>query len=96
MKDIIARVFGSGMILNAGLFIPQAVHLCRTKTAQGVSAPSSIGFNLRQFTGVLHGWFQGDRALMFGMPASLITCGSVTLLATRYGAVARSRTVPGA
>jgi MtN3 and saliva related transmembrane protein len=95
MKDLIAIVFGFGMILNAGLFIPQAVHLWRTKAAQGISVPSFAGFNLLQFTGILHGWFQGDHALMFGMLASLLTCGSVTLLALRYGAAAPSRTAPG-
>jgi len=86
MKEIVALIFGLGMILNAGLFIPQALHLWRTKTAQGISIPSFFGFNLLQFTGALHGWFQHDRALMFGMLASLMTCGSVTILAARYGA----------
>lgn len=94
MKDIIAMVFGFGMILNAGLFIPQALHLWRTKTAQGISVASFAGFNLLQFTGALHGWFQGDLALMYGMLASLVTCGSVTLLAVRYGAVAPRPNLP--
>jgi MtN3 and saliva related transmembrane protein len=89
MKNIVAMVFGIGMILNAGLFIPQAVHLWRTKTAKGISVPSFVGFNALQLIGVLHGWFQGDHALMLGMLASLITCGSVTLLAMHYGTQAR-------
>lgn len=91
MKDIVTMVFGFGMILNAALFIPQALHLWRAKTARGISVPSFLGFNLLQFTGALHGWFQHDRALMFGMLASLITCGSVTVLAARYGAAERAR-----
>jgi MtN3 and saliva related transmembrane protein len=89
MKEIVALIFGLGMILNAGLFSPQALHLWRTKTAQGISIPSFFGFNLLQLTGALHGWFQHDQALMFGMLASLITCGSVTILAARYGAMKR-------
>ena len=32
----------------------------------------------------LHGYFQHDYALMVGMLASLVTCGSVTVLAMRY------------
>lgn len=86
MKELVAIVFGFGMILNAGLFIPQAVHLWRAKTAKGISVPSFLGFNLLQFTGAVHGWYQRDHALMLGMLASLVTCGSVTLLAWRYRA----------
>ena len=35
MKDVVAVVFGFGMILNVAPFIPQAVHLWRTKTSRG-------------------------------------------------------------
>lgn len=89
MKETVALIFGFGMILNAGLFIPQALHLWRNRTGRGISVPSFLGFNLLQLTGALHGWFQHDRALMFGMLASLITCGSVTILAVRYSATER-------
>jgi uncharacterized protein with PQ loop repeat len=37
MREVVAVIFGLGMVLNAALFVPQAVHLWRTKTAQGVS-----------------------------------------------------------
>jgi MtN3 and saliva related transmembrane protein len=84
MKDAIAFVFGLGMLLNAALFIPQAVHLWRTKTSQGVSIASFAGFNTLQAIGALHGYIQHDHALMVGMLASLLTCGCVTLLATHY------------
>jgi len=84
MKDVVAVVFGFGMILNAALFVPQAVHLWRTKTSQGVSVLSFAGFNALQLVGALHGYFQGDDALMIGMIASLLTCGSVTMLAAKY------------
>jgi MtN3 and saliva related transmembrane protein len=84
MKEAIAFVFGLGMVLNAALFVPQAIHLWRTKTSQGVSILSFAGFNTLQAIGALHGYFQHDHALMIGMLASLLTCGSVTLLAARY------------
>jgi MtN3 and saliva related transmembrane protein len=86
MKDTVAFIFGLGMVLNAALFVPQAVHLWRTKTAQGVSILSFAGFNTLQAIGALHGYFEHDYALMIGMLASLLTCGSVTVLAVRYGA----------
>lgn len=90
MKDIVAMIFGFGMMLNAALFVPQALRLWRTKTASDISIPPFLGFNLLQSTGILHGWFQGDWALTLGMVASLVTCGSVTLLAIRY----RNRALP--
>src|SRR5262244_1298583 len=85
MRNAVAFVFGLGMVLNAALFVPQAIHLWRTKTAQGVSLVSFAGFNALQAIGALHGYVQHDYALMIGMLASLTTCGSVTLLAARYG-----------
>lgn len=84
MKDIVAVVFGFGMLINAGLFVPQAWHLWKAKRAEGVSVLSFAGFNALQLIGAVHGYFQQDTALMLGMLASLLTCGSVTLLAARY------------
>jgi MtN3 and saliva related transmembrane protein len=84
MRETVAFIFGLGMVLNAALFVPQAVHLWRTKSAQGVSLLSFAGFNTLQAIGALHGYFEHDYALMIGMLASLATCGSVTLLAGRY------------
>lgn len=93
MKAIIAWVFGAGLFLNAALFVPQALRLWRTQRAEGVSLSTFAGFNALQITGVLQGYFQRDLALMIGMAASLLTCGSVTLLAARYQLVGNT---PGA
>ena len=84
MRETVAYIFGFGMILNAGLFIPQVIHLWRTKTSQGVSILSFAGFNTLQAIGALHGYFQHDMALMVGMLASLMTCGTVTGLAAYF------------
>jgi MtN3 and saliva related transmembrane protein len=84
VKETVALIFGLGMLLNAALFVPQALHIWRTKTAKGISILSFAGFNTLQAIGALHGYFQHDRALMIGMLASLATCGSVTLLAIRF------------
>jgi MtN3 and saliva related transmembrane protein len=84
VREIVAYIFGFGMILNAGLFVPQVIHLWRTRNSQGVSLLSFAGFNTLQAIGALHGYFQHDTALMVGMLASLITCGSVTGLAAYF------------
>lgn len=84
MKEIVAVIFGFGMLINAALFVPQALHIWRHKTSEGVSLVSFVGFNALQAIGAVHGYFQEDHALMYGMLASLLTCGSVTLLAARY------------
>jgi MtN3 and saliva related transmembrane protein len=84
MKNVVALVFGFGMLINAALFVPQAWHLWKTKRAEGISVLSFAGFNTLQLIGVVHGWFQRDYALMTGMFVSLLTCGSVTALAAYY------------
>jgi MtN3 and saliva related transmembrane protein len=72
------------MIINACLFLPQAWRLWKTKSADGVSVVSFVGFSTLQLIGALHGYFQRDYALMTGMLASVATCGSVTVLAALF------------
>jgi MtN3 and saliva related transmembrane protein len=94
VKDVIAALFGFGMAINACLFVPQALRLWKTRDAKGISIVSFAGFNALQFVGALHGYFQGDHALMIGMIATPITCGSITLLAVRFSYFSR-QTAPG-
>src|SRR5882724_3510494 len=84
MRQAVAYIFGFGMLLNAGLFIPQVIHLWRTRTSQGVSILSFAGFNTLQAIGAVHGYFEHDWALTIGMLASLLTCGAVTVLAAYF------------
>ena len=91
MKEIVAAVFGFGMLINACLFVPQALRLWRTKSAEGVSVLSFAGFSTLQLVGVVHGYLQHDHALMAGMLVSLMTCGTVTVLAARYTIASRRR-----
>ncbi len=85
MKHLVALIFGLGMIVNAFLFVPQVLAIWRKRTAQGVSVLTFAGFNAMQFVGALHGYYQDDWYLAIGMFASLLTCGSVTVLALIYG-----------
>ncbi|MCX6584512.1 MAG: hypothetical protein NT166_30445 [Candidatus Aminicenantes bacterium] len=84
MKEIIAVIFGLGLMANAGLFVVQALKILRTKSAKGVSTLTFGGFSLLQVTGILHGYFQKDMYLLTGMAASLLACGTVTVLSVIF------------
>jgi len=96
MKQIVAVVFGLGLLCNALLFVPQAVAVWRKKTDEGVSLITFGGFSVLQAIGIVHGIYQRDPSLTLGMAASLLTCGTVTALTIVYrlrrlhGATART------
>ena len=96
MKEIISAIFGAGLIINAALFVPQAWHLWKTKRADGVSIPSFLGFCAIQGVGVLDGYYQHDSALLVGMAATLLSCGTATSLAIYYSVVSRTARVRAA
>jgi len=95
MKDIVAVIFGFGLFVNACIFVPQIIQIWRVKSAESISLVTFGGFNVIQSVGAVHGYYQHDWALMFGMIAALMTSGSVTLLAFIYrrrsAAAARAR-----
>jgi MtN3 and saliva related transmembrane protein len=84
LKEIVAWLFGAGLLVNAGLFVPQAIKIFKTKSAKEVSLMTFAGFNILQFIGILHGYLQGDPYLLVGMIASFLACGAVTSLALIY------------
>jgi MtN3 and saliva related transmembrane protein len=84
MKEIIAVMFGLGLIGNAILFIPQALAIWRKKTDEGVSLITFGGFSLLQIVSIIHGLYQHDPAMVIGMGSSLFTCGTVTGLTIYY------------
>ncbi len=84
MKEIIAYIFGAGLLVNAGLFVVQALKILKSKSSKGVSTFTFAGFSVLQITGILHGYFQNDIYLLTGMTASFIACGTVTVLSIIY------------
>jgi MtN3 and saliva related transmembrane protein len=82
--NIVDLFFSLGLFINAGLFIPQAIKLYRTKNTQGLSLLTFGGFNLIQSFAVLHGVINHDWILTLGFSLSLISCGMVTILLIWY------------
>lgn len=84
MKQVVAVIFGLGLLCNALLFVPQALTVWRKKSDEGISLLTFGGFNVLQAIAIVHGLYQHDLALILGMIASLLTCGSVTSLTLLY------------
>ena len=84
MKEIVAVIFGLGLLCNALLFVPQVLAVWRKKSDEGVSLLTFGGFNILQAIGILHGVYQHDLSLILGMTASFLFCGSVTGLTLYY------------
>ena len=84
MREIVAWLFGLGLGCNALLFVPQVLAVWRNKSDEGISLITFGGFSVLQIVSIVHGVLEHDRALILGMSASLLTCGSVTLLTLFY------------
>jgi MtN3 and saliva related transmembrane protein len=84
MREFFTWLFGLGLGCNAALFVPQIIALWRKKTAEGVSLVTFAGFSVLQVVGIIHGVLEHDWSLILGMSASLLTCGTVTVLAIFY------------
>ncbi len=83
-KGIIEWVFGTALLLNAMLFIPQAVKIFKSKSAQGVSFITFLGFLLIQLVILFHGLIHHNFILTIGYLLSIITCSTVVLLLLYY------------
>jgi MtN3 and saliva related transmembrane protein len=84
MRQIVAVIFGLGLLGNALLFVPQIFAVWRKKTDEGISLVTFGGFCALQVISVIHGLYEHDLAMVLGMGASLLTCGSVTFLTILY------------
>ncbi len=84
MKQIVAVIFGLGLICNALLFVPQVVAVWRKESDEGISLITFGGFSVLQAIGIVHGLYQHDLSLILGMAASLLSCGTVTFLTVFY------------
>lgn len=81
---LIELVFAFGLFINAALFIPQIIELCRMKNSRSLSLTTFLGFNIIQLFTILHAYIHSDQILLLGNALSLITCGTVTFLIIVY------------
>jgi MtN3 and saliva related transmembrane protein len=84
MREIVAVIFGLGLFCNALLFVPQVLAVWRKKSDEGISLITFGGFSILQMVAIVHGVYEHDRALILGMAASLLSCGSVAVLTLYY------------
>lgn len=84
VKEFIEFIFSIAMIINAILFVPQAIRIYRRKSAHDISFITFAGFSLIQFAAILHGYITQDYLLMYGTLISFIPCMIVTFLILFY------------
>ncbi|OGT05938.1 MAG: hypothetical protein A2103_02690 [Gammaproteobacteria bacterium GWF2_41_13] len=84
MKELIEFVFSAALIINALLFIPQALRIFKEKSAADVSLLTFGGFLFIQLMIVLHGIINHDYLLIIGYLFSMVTCGAVVILTLMY------------
>jgi MtN3 and saliva related transmembrane protein len=76
--------FSIGLIINALLFVIQAIRLFKKKASEGISLLTFTGFNLIQFFTICHAYFVEDYKLMVGYILSFCACAVVTILTIYY------------
>lgn len=73
-----------GLLLNAILFIPQAIKIYKAKSSAEISLITFLGFNFIQLTTVWHGYRNQDYILAIGYIVSFIACAIVSSLTIYY------------
>lgn len=84
IEHLISFLFGLGLFVNAFLFIPQGIKLYRTKDAKDLSKITFVGFCIIQLLAILYGLIHNDWVLVIGYGASIVTCGTVTVMSFIY------------
>jgi len=84
VKAIVEGICGAALFINALLFVLQALKLFKSKSTQGISFITFLGFLFIQLFVVLHGIIQRDPILIMGYSLSMIACGVVVILLYCY------------
>lgn len=84
LKNLINIIFEIGLMVNAFLFIPQAIRIFKRKNSKGVSLLTFGGFWCIQIFIFLHAIIQKDWWLGIGSILGLITCGINVFFILKY------------
>jgi MtN3 and saliva related transmembrane protein len=84
LKMIVEGQFGIGLIINAVLYVPQALRIFKEKGSRELSLIMFIGFWLLTLSQVVYGFYIHDHLLTWGTFLTLITCGVVVCLIFKY------------
>jgi len=84
LETVIDFTFSIALFINALLFVPQAIRIVKEKSAQSISMITFSGFLLVQGATIVHATLIHDKILFLGYLFSLITCGTVVILALFY------------
>lgn len=79
LKVVVDIIFDFGLLINGLLYLPQLIKIYQTKSTQGLSRLTFIGFNFIQIMFILHGLLIRDFQLAIGMGFSEIICGIATI-----------------
>ena len=82
--QVIDIIFGAGLLINALLFVPQAIRLFKKKESKDLSLTTFVGFCLTQLSAVIYGYLHHDYILMSGYILALATCSTVTVMIFIY------------
>ena len=81
---ILETAFALGLLVNAALFIPQAIKLYHTKDPTSLSLWTFAGFNIIQWITIGHAIYMKDYLLAMGNVANFLTSGTITVLILFY------------
>jgi MtN3 and saliva related transmembrane protein len=84
MRVLVEVLFSGALLINAVLYVPQAIRLYRTKRSHGLSLFMFAGFSIIQVLTILHAYFEQDWVLLVGYILAFITCGAITLQLILY------------
>lgn len=84
IKDVSHSVFILLLLVNALLFLPQALRILRKKTADEISLFTYIGFWIIQFIFVIFALNNDNYWLVFAYLIGMVACGLVIALVFRF------------
>jgi MtN3 and saliva related transmembrane protein len=84
IKQIIDYLFGTGLFINASLFVPQIWSLIKSKDSNGTSLVTFSGFCALQMIAASYGYVNHVYIMAIGYSISFLLCSTISLLILYY------------